>query len=588
MGPKRQSQAGPIITYPTLATVSSAELPAASNGKATANVAANDSDSAAEEAALREFVASLRVRHLDCLLLQIAEAGPQFASLRGQPLFFTLRQPDSQPGQYFYKSDLGHFEPCHRQGAQLARWDRLPLIGSPLTERSRALAAFTVAFYRGPGRAVRTAAAPWFEAAVRLDVDGLTWPAQREDDVTALLVASACACNGPTLALRLKGVTFLAGRGPLACPLTSGVLPNRRRRQPATSYGLAGMRRLLAATFRSVDLEAERLSARRSLAEAERPMAGRRRAEEMRALVRLRRRQVAGQAALLSEWRQRLATLRSETGQLADSLAALSVAAEAAADSVRDNCSSLRVGQLELQQARGQLANQRQAWFEQLAEIFRLGDESIADVPLPMSKRLEGRLSSAEEAKYAAAFGMTAQLTQLIASVMDCPLRHSLICRGSKSLVRDDVILNFAEREFPLYSRGKERSYFLRGVFLLNLNIYGLWCNAGLNTRRPPNLRATAQNLRELLGYLAGQPSDNVLPASENSDRSLCPLGFHIERPLNPAASELQQQQASDSEAAVAVAAAATSVAGSTESAGADCLLPRPGTSPSGLSVQSA
>lgn len=539
-----------------------------------APVAANGVSGDEPDVALYDFLASLRIRHLDCLLLQVDEGVPVLDAQQGQSVFFTLRHPDSQPGAYFYKSDHRQLDFGYRRRALLARWDRLPLFGSALTEPSRSLAAFTVAFYRGPGRTVRAAAAPWVELAIRLGSDGLTWPAQHEDDVAAVLAASRGP--GPNLALRLKGVTFLSG-WPLACPV-SGLL-DRRRSEPVASYDLACMRQLLSTTLRSVDLEAERVALRRCLADAERPLAVRRRAEEMRALVRLRRDQLARQGVLLAEWRLRLRLLRSETGQLAESLAELSKSAETTADSVRDTCSNLRVAHLELEQARGQLAAQRRFWFAELADIFRLGDESIAGVPLPMSKQLEERLSSADEAKYAAAFGMTAQLTQLVASVMDCPLRHNLICCGSKSRVRDDVILNFAEREFPLYSRGKERSYFLRAVFLLNLNIYGLWCNAGLNTRRPPNLRATAQNLRELLGYLSGRPSDNVLLPFE-TDRSVCPLGFQIDRPVlsalaaAAAATAVSSGQASDSEA----------VPDSSEGGGG---LPRLSTSPS-LSVRSA
>ncbi|XP_035693535.1 protein Tube-like [Branchiostoma floridae] len=102
-----------------------------------------------------------------------------------------------------------------------------------------------------------------------------------------------------------------------------------------------------------------------------------------------------------------------------------------------------------------------------------------------------------------AGLGYAAHLLMMIAQFLQLPLQYPIIYRGSKSKIRDPITAKLADRdrEFPLYSKGKERFQFSYAVFLLNKNIAQLRYYCGLGTS---DLRLTLPNLKSLLEQRLG------------------------------------------------------------------------------------
>eukprot|EP01083_Nonionella_stella_P013178 37143_1 len=97
-----------------------------------------------------------------------------------------------------------------------------------------------------------------------------------------------------------------------------------------------------------------------------------------------------------------------------------------------------------------------------------------------------------EEEKMAIGLGYIAHLCTLLSRYLQIPLRHPIICRGSRS----EIIDAFAEAEayvlmqrnqkrkspkFPLYSKGTDRKLFKKGVELLQENICQLCISVGMD-----------------------------------------------------------------------------------------------------------
>lgn len=144
----------------------------------------------------------------------------------------------------------------------------------------------------------------------------------------------------------------------------------------------------------------------------------------------------------------------------------------------------------------------------------------ITNVKLPDSEDFQGQ----DETMIAVSLGYTCHLTMMISHVLDIPLRFPMELRGSRSLIKDHIHTKLADkdREFPLYSKGKEKFQFNYGVFLLNKNISQLRFGCGLGTT---DLRTTLQNLKTLLELRLGvkmeNPSLRIMPGAIEKDRSI-------------------------------------------------------------------
>ncbi|XP_046675744.1 UV radiation resistance-associated protein-like [Homalodisca vitripennis] len=146
--------------------------------------------------------------------------------------------------------------------------------------------------------------------------------------------------------------------------------------------------------------------------------------------------------------------------------------------------------------------------------ISQMGDDkfAICGVHLPNSEDFAGH----DEVMISVALGFVAHLIQMIAYFLHIPLRYPILHAGSRSRVIDHITEKIPdkEREFPLYSRGKEKLQFNYGVYLLNKNIAQLRWYCNLVTQ---DLRTTLPNLLALLNL---KPGHNTLRL-EASKRAL-------------------------------------------------------------------
>uniref|UniRef100_A0A1B6LN57 UV radiation resistance-associated gene protein n=1 Tax=Graphocephala atropunctata TaxID=36148 RepID=A0A1B6LN57_9HEMI len=146
--------------------------------------------------------------------------------------------------------------------------------------------------------------------------------------------------------------------------------------------------------------------------------------------------------------------------------------------------------------------------------ISQMSDDkfAICGVHLPNSEDFGGH----DEVMVSVALGFVAHLVQMIAYFLHVPLRYPILHAGSRSKVVDHITEKIPdkEREFPLYSRGKEKLQFNYGVYLLNKNIAQLRWYCNLATQ---DLRTTLPNLLALLNL---KPGHNTLRL-EASKRTL-------------------------------------------------------------------
>ncbi|XP_072034650.1 UV radiation resistance-associated protein-like [Amphiura filiformis] len=134
----------------------------------------------------------------------------------------------------------------------------------------------------------------------------------------------------------------------------------------------------------------------------------------------------------------------------------------------------------------------------ELADIYpivELGkNHAILGIKLPNAENYAG----SDDTATATALGHTCHLILMVARFLQLPLRYPMMHCGSRSVVRDHITEQLAERDrdFPLFSRGKERFQFNYAVYLLNRNIAQLRFALGLPTT---DLRMTLPNLKSLL-----------------------------------------------------------------------------------------
>ncbi|KAJ8979568.1 hypothetical protein NQ317_019143 [Molorchus minor] len=111
------------------------------------------------------------------------------------------------------------------------------------------------------------------------------------------------------------------------------------------------------------------------------------------------------------------------------------------------------------------------------------------------------------------ALGYITHILKMCSTFLQVPLRYPLTHYGSMSFITDNVspLLPDTERDFPLYTKGKDKAQFTYAVYLLNKNIAQLRWLCYMNTN---DLRATLANL---LSFLQGQRDlrpESLLPAN--------------------------------------------------------------------------
>lgn len=156
------------------------------------------------------------------------------------------------------------------------------------------------------------------------------------------------------------------------------------------------------------------------------------------------------------------------------------------------------------------LTIRRNQLISQLNEIFVIGDSggslpTICYVVLPDAESLKEK----DDTDNSVALGWSAHLVTMISNLLGVPLRYPINANGSRSSVVDHVLEKIPDkdREFPLFTKGKERVHFDYGVYLLNKNIAQLRWYCGESTQ---DLRPTLSNLQELLA-MCGQPGDKEM-----------------------------------------------------------------------------
>lgn len=127
--------------------------------------------------------------------------------------------------------------------------------------------------------------------------------------------------------------------------------------------------------------------------------------------------------------------------------------------------------------------------------VARHGDKlTICGVYLPDSENL----AQCDDLQVSVGLGFVAHTVQMASIFTQVPLRYPIIHFGSRSRILDLIAdkMPDTEREFPLFSKGKDKLQFNYAVYLLNKNIAALRCLHGLGTR---DLRCTLLNLEGLL-----------------------------------------------------------------------------------------
>lgn len=157
-----------------------------------------------------------------------------------------------------------------------------------------------------------------------------------------------------------------------------------------------------------------------------------------------------------------------------------------------DKRESLLKTNAELQLCRRQLVSE-------LANIYPICEVNgkgvtICGVVLPNSEDFAGQ----DETRIAVALGYVLHLVSMIAQFLDVPLRYPVSNFGSRSTIKDHILDKIPDsgREFPLFTKGREKWHFNYGVYLLNKNIAQLRYYCGILTQ---DLRATLPNLQGLL-----------------------------------------------------------------------------------------
>ncbi|KAK3869697.1 hypothetical protein Pcinc_024990 [Petrolisthes cinctipes] len=166
------------------------------------------------------------------------------------------------------------------------------------------------------------------------------------------------------------------------------------------------------------------------------------------------------------------------------------------------SCQEADASQLEaLKEACECLGSWRRLLISQLPDIYPITQDSkgkycICGVHLPDAENFEG----VSETSLSVALGFVAHLLVLLSQLLHLPLRYPVNPHGSMATITDisSHQMRDDEREFPLYTRGKEkeRLHFNYGVFLLNKNISQMRWYFGIPTT---DLRTTLANLHFMM-----------------------------------------------------------------------------------------
>nr|XP_027226277.1 UV radiation resistance associated protein-like [Penaeus vannamei] len=135
------------------------------------------------------------------------------------------------------------------------------------------------------------------------------------------------------------------------------------------------------------------------------------------------------------------------------------------------------------------LGEWRRMLVSQLPLIYPITQDSdgkkyrICGVHLPDAENYD----NCNEVALSVGLGFVAHLIVLMAHLLHVPLRYPVTPNGSLATITDTTSLQLrdSEREFPLYTRGKEREklHFQYGVFLLNKNIAQIRWYCGIPTQ---------------------------------------------------------------------------------------------------------
>ncbi|KAG5887925.1 hypothetical protein JTB14_003021 [Gonioctena quinquepunctata] len=149
---------------------------------------------------------------------------------------------------------------------------------------------------------------------------------------------------------------------------------------------------------------------------------------------------------------------------------------------------------VQLQQRRCQLLKQLSGIYP----IDKTPDDkfSILGIHLPNSDVL----ADCSDTGLSVALGYIAHILIMISTFLQVPLRYPVTNYGSRSYITDNIssLLPDKDKDFPLFTRGKDKVQFTYAVYLLNKNLAQFRWLLGMNTA---DLRAT---LRNLLTFLQG------------------------------------------------------------------------------------
>ncbi|XP_044759353.1 UV radiation resistance-associated protein isoform X2 [Coccinella septempunctata] len=149
---------------------------------------------------------------------------------------------------------------------------------------------------------------------------------------------------------------------------------------------------------------------------------------------------------------------------------------------------------------KSQLSQRKRQLLQQLLWIYPIEEVSdkkytINGMHLPNSDLL----SDITDDGVSVALGYVTHILMMCSKFLQVPLRYPMTHVGSRSTVIDETSPDLPEKEFPLYTKGKDRMQFTYGVFLLNKNIAQLRWLYNMHTQ---DLKLTLPNLLNFLqGY---------------------------------------------------------------------------------------